>query len=363
MLDLERFVQGGLAECLHLKFMQIETAFQENQLQMLKINDNFAKLQNLLGEDECDFEPIDLESMFEFTSSILEDIQNKIFIQNSNSKREEDQASHSIDKEVKMHNSINSGAYKSSPPDKNSDANNRVNTTSDANTNREHTDDGVDYEVINAKRYHKETEFNQFDSIKDCNMISRSDNSPVSITEYSSQLRDKPQETVNNIPKHPSTTKNITKQTGSRIPGVKNNSVSRPNNNLMKEETKKHKGKTPSFGNANSPLFLNNFQIDTEANIVVEQNTRESRKEETKNDRRTFSGKGSADLTDKFTSPILSHRDTRKTVPKKSVTRPGQRPRPLSKKTSPYHNKSAAASASTPKPSVSGIVSVINIGI
>jgi hypothetical protein len=131
----------------------------------------------------------------------------------------------------------------------------------------------------------------------------------------------------------------------------------------MKEETKKHKGKTPSFGNANSPLFLNNFQIDSEANIVAEQNTRESRKEEGKNERRTFSSKGSADLTDKFASPILSHRDTKKTVPKKSVTRPGQRPRPLSKKTSPYHNKSAAIGASTPKPNVSGIVSVINVEI
>jgi hypothetical protein len=219
MLDLERFVQGGLAECLHLKFMQIETAFQENQLQMLKINDNFAKLQNLLGEEACDFEPIDLESMFEFTSSILEDIQNKIFIQKSNSKREEDQVSRSIDKEVKMQNSINSAAYKSSPPDKN-DAHIGVNTTSDVNTNRENTDDGVDYEVINAKRYHKETEFNQFDSIKDCNMISMGDNSPVSITEYSSQLRDKPQETINNIPKHPSTTKNLKQQANSRIPGI-----------------------------------------------------------------------------------------------------------------------------------------------
>jgi hypothetical protein len=132
----------------------------------------------------------------------------------------------------------------------------------------------------------------------------------------------------------------------------------------MKEETKKHKGKTPSFGNANSPLFLNNFQIDTEANIVIEPNTAGNRKEETKNERRTFSNKASADLTDKFTSPILSHRgDTRKPAPKKSVTRPGQRPRPLSKKTSPYHNKSAAVGASTPKPTISGIVATINLGI
>lgn len=51
MLDLEKFVSEGLSECLHLKFMQIETAFQENQLQMLKINDNFMKLQGILGDD------------------------------------------------------------------------------------------------------------------------------------------------------------------------------------------------------------------------------------------------------------------------------------------------------------------------
>lgn len=47
----ERFLEEGLGECLHLKFMQIETAFQESQLQMLKINDNFMKIQAALGED------------------------------------------------------------------------------------------------------------------------------------------------------------------------------------------------------------------------------------------------------------------------------------------------------------------------
>lgn len=84
---------------------------------MLKINDNFAKLQNLLG-DEWDFEPIDLESMFEFTSSILEDIQNKMFIHKSNSKRQEGQARHINDREIKMHNSISSTANKNSSPEK-----------------------------------------------------------------------------------------------------------------------------------------------------------------------------------------------------------------------------------------------------
>jgi hypothetical protein len=50
-IDLEKFIHEGLAESLHLKFMQIETAFQENQLQMLKINDNFSKLQSILGKE------------------------------------------------------------------------------------------------------------------------------------------------------------------------------------------------------------------------------------------------------------------------------------------------------------------------
>ena len=59
--------------------MQIETAFQENQLQLLKINDNFMKIQGILG-DHLDLEPIDIESMFEYTSSILEDIQNRLMI-------------------------------------------------------------------------------------------------------------------------------------------------------------------------------------------------------------------------------------------------------------------------------------------
>lgn len=240
---------------------------------------------------------------------------------------------------------------------KNSDSNIRDNTTSDFNTNRDQTDDGVGYEVINAKKYHKEQEFNQFESVKDSNLLSRSDNSPVSATDNSNQLKDKANEPVNNIPKHPAASKGKPKVTGSRIPGVKKpSSVSRTNNNLIKEETKRHKGKTPSFGNTNAPLFLNNFMIDADADIVIEQNTPDYRKEELKSERRTFSNKASADLTDKFTAPILSHRDmSRKAGPKNSVTRAGQRPRPLSKKTSPYHNKNTAVGTSTPKPSISGI--------
>lgn len=75
-------MEEELGDCLHLKFMQIETAFQEHQLQLLKINDNFLKLQRILGDD-CDFEPIEIESMFEFTSGIIEDIQNRIFLHKS----------------------------------------------------------------------------------------------------------------------------------------------------------------------------------------------------------------------------------------------------------------------------------------
>jgi hypothetical protein len=56
--------------------------------------------------------------MFEFTSSILEDIQNKMFIHKSNSKRQEGQARHINDREIKMHNSISSTANKNSSPEK-----------------------------------------------------------------------------------------------------------------------------------------------------------------------------------------------------------------------------------------------------
>ena len=51
---MSRFVEEGLGEWLHLKFMQIETAFQEQQLQFLKINDNFMKIQKVLGNELFD---------------------------------------------------------------------------------------------------------------------------------------------------------------------------------------------------------------------------------------------------------------------------------------------------------------------
>lgn len=94
------------------------------------------------------------------------------------------------------------------------------------------------------------------------------------------------------------------KGANSRIPGVKKpSSVARTNNITRPEETKKHKGKTPSFGNTNPPLFLNNFQIDP-TEIGSDNNTpnyiKKEREEEIKADKRTFSKTPSADLTDKF---------------------------------------------------------------
>ena len=119
VINYDRFVEEGLGECLHLKFMQIETAFQENQLQLLKISDNFMKLQCILGED-CDFEPIEFDSMFEFTTSVIEDIQNKLFIHRHKNKLSERESSNKdSDKVVEgLNRNDSSAAYKSSSPEK-----------------------------------------------------------------------------------------------------------------------------------------------------------------------------------------------------------------------------------------------------
>lgn len=121
MFDYETFIGEGLSECLHLKFMQIETAFQENQLQLLKINDNFMKIQEAFGDDlDLDLEPIELDAMFEFTTSVLEDIQNKMLIQKSKTRREKtDKTVKSISKEIDTVDKDDmSAAYKSSSPEK-----------------------------------------------------------------------------------------------------------------------------------------------------------------------------------------------------------------------------------------------------
>lgn len=331
--------------------MQIETAFQENQLQMLKINDNFTKLQSILGDD-CDFEPIDLESMFEFTSSILEDIQNKMLIQRSKSSRVEKESYNTF--QTQEGASVNtpdaSEALKSSSPDKSSEIKDNYNT-SDFKSNKEATDEKETYEVINAKKYHKEMEYNQFDSVRDSNITSKLNTSPVSNKNYKTQPKSQNKEQLNKIPKHPIPTQNKPKRiTG--IPGVKKpNSVSRTKNIIRKEETKKHKGKTPSFGNTNAPLFLNNFQVDGEDSLPPELRTPENlHEEELKTDRRSLNKNQTSDLTDKFKAPILSHRDTRKAGSRKPI-RAGQRNRNSLNKASPLGNKfNKGIGISTPKP-------------
>lgn len=147
------------------------------------------------------------------------------------------------------------------------------------------------------------------------------------------------------------------KGANSRIPGVKKpSSVARTNNISRPEETKKHKGKTPSFGNTNPPLFLNNFQIDP-TEIGSDNNTpnyiKKEKDEELKADKRTFSKTPSADLTDKFSAPILSHREPKKN-PVKKTAKPLNRTRPLSKKASPKLANSTLVGPHTPKLQSSG---------
>ena len=125
---------------------------------------------------------------------------------------------------------------------------------------------------------------------------------------------------------------------------------------MRKEETKKHKGKTPSFGNTNNPLFLNNFEIDGDDMNRVLDTHGNLRREELKTDRRSYNKNPSTDLTDKFSAPILSHRETRKAGSKRPA-RGGQRQRNTFSKVSPSLHKSTTQQkspthigTSTPKP-------------
>lgn len=245
---------------------------------------------------------------------------------------------------------------------RNSDSQIRDNTTSDFRSNRETTDDGRGYEVINAKEFHKETEFNQFESMKDNTISNKSDNSPMASNKFSNTLKDKSSDKANPIPKHPDSHKKAkSKGPTSRIPGVKKpNSVVRTNNIIPQEEGKRHKGKTPSFGNSNAPLFLNNFQIDA-ADISSENNTPSyNKKEEAKTDRRSLNKIPSTELTDKFTAPILSHREMKKTQPKKP-SKQGYRTRPLSKKASPNVRKHNPIGNYTPKPAAGSKENCYNV--
>ena len=159
--------------------------------------------------------------MFEFTSSILEDIQNKMLIQRSKSFRvEKEGINNGLQKDTdNINNTETSGALKSSSPDKSFENKDNYNT-SDFKSNKETTENEATYEVINAKKLQKEMEFNQFDSLKDSKMSSIHHNSPPNSKSYKSQPKAKDKEKVNKIPKHPSSSSSQGKRY-TRIPGVK----------------------------------------------------------------------------------------------------------------------------------------------
>lgn len=349
-------MEEELGDCLHLKFMQIETAFQEHQLQLLKINDNFLKLQRILGDD-CDFEPIEIESMFEFTSGIIEDIQNRIFLHKSKLKAskpdEEPQSRKSIMDKSKSNSNKDevSSLLKNSSPSK-SESPIKDNTTSDFKSNKELTEDDRGYEVINAKEFHKANEFNQFETLKDqTQKVEKVNNSPAH-AKSNSQAKSKLQD-LGEVPKpsstQPSRPSNIA---GSRIPGVtKPSSVARTNTLPPQEETKKHKGKTPSFGNTNAPLFLNNVNIETSEMNSGANTPSYTKAEENKFDRKTFSKPPSNNLMDKFTAPVLSHRERNKGSGKHTARAP-VRERQMSKKTSPNMTKEISFPPANQKPSL-----------
>uniref|UniRef100_A0A7S3JI48 Uncharacterized protein n=1 Tax=Euplotes harpa TaxID=151035 RepID=A0A7S3JI48_9SPIT len=154
-----------------------------------------------------------------------------------------------------------SALMKNSSPAK-SDSNLKDQTTSDFKSNRETTEDDRGYEIINAKDFYKQNDFPQFDTLKDHNTMMQNDNSPVSSTERRVPLNEKKQE-LKEVTKPPINNTPRPKPTASRIPGItKPSSVVRTSSISPKEEQKRHKGKTPSFGNSNTPLFMNNFQTD-----------------------------------------------------------------------------------------------------
>ena len=241
-----------------------------------------------------------------------------------------------------------SSLLKNSSPAK-SDSQLRDNTTSDFKSNKETTEDDRGYEIINAKEFHKANEFNQFETLKDQKHVF-SQNNPQSNIKTKSQSKNKIQEFVV-IPKPPAI-QNVRQSNtaSSRIPGItKPNSVARTSNIPQQEEIKKHKGKTPSFGNTNAPLFLNNFNIET-SDINSGANTPSYTKvEENKFDRKTFSKMPNTNLIDKFAAPVLSHRDVKKTT-SKNTARAVQRDRPMSKKASPKLTKEISFPSSNQKP-------------
>ena len=117
---------------------------------------------------------------------------------------------------------------------------------------------------MNAKEYHQNSEDHQFEMMK--SNITNSDNSPPSIKLKNQPLNSKIETDENRVRKPPiSHQKSKSKPPATRIP-----SISKPKlvprveeTTAPKEEKKRHKGKTPSFGNTNASLFLNNFQIET----------------------------------------------------------------------------------------------------
>ena len=101
------------------------------------------------------------------------------------------------------------------------------------------------------------------------------------------------------------------------------------------EETKKHKGKTPSFGNSNAPLFLNYFQPETNPASVGSSTPNTLKTEEIKLDKRSVGGRTtnhSGSILDKFAEPILTNRTVGNKKPNRATYRPS---RPASKKASP----------------------------
>ena len=219
----------------------------------------------------------------------------------------------------KKNNSIKSknnlSGYKISTPEK---SESHKDEGSGYKSNKEMTEDTRGYEVINAKDFHKANEeFNQFDGIKE-STLSKSESSPQSpAIVVSDRSNHRSHEQINKIPKPPANIipKNKSKPAITKIPSV---SQSDPQPRVMntsqnKEEQKKHKGKTPSFGNSNAPLFLNNFQIDTNQLSSGTNTPSNTKSEEIKIEHKRVAGSRSrhGGITDRIliSQPILSHRE------------------------------------------------------
>lgn len=194
--------------------------------------------------------------------------------------------------------------------------------------NRAEIDDDKDRNVALSASKCKPTE-NKFETLKDTHITIPSEIAPPSPNNQTSQTSQAQSQPVDTAQKLPPASQPSKQKSSSKIPNVaKSGSVARASNNSHHDETKdkKHKGKTPSFGSANTPLFMSHIQLDphdvhSAAILKSAANTPSYASHEDRLERRTFMKAPPA--AERFVAPVLSHRDHKRQT--KKVTRPAHR--------------------------------------